>query len=235
MREAIVLAGGLGTRLAGVIPDIPKAMADIAGRPFLAWQLDYLCANGFDRVILSIGYRGDQIVATIGRRYGELEIDYARETSALGTGGAIRHALSLVRARGVHVFNGDTLVAIDVAALEGRAGERLVIGALLVEDAARYGALAIEDNCLIGFAEKRVTGPACVNAGAYWVSANLFDGFRLSERFSFEEDFLRPLAQELRPRVVQTSGPMIDIGIPESLANAQRLVPDLVRYVRLQR
>ena len=232
MREAIVLAGGLGTRLAGAIPDVPKALADVAGRPFLAWQLDYLRACGVARGILSIGYRGDQIVAAIGDRYGDVDVDYAKEAAPLGTGGAFRHALTRVFGEGASVLYGEAVVAIDVDALAGRAGERLVIGGLRVPDAARYGALAIDDGRLCGFAEKRVAGPACVNAGAYWISRSVFEGFELPQRFSFEEDFLRPFASALRPRVVETAGPMIDIGVPESLAEAQQRVPGLVRAVQ---
>jgi len=232
MREAIVLAGGLGTRLAGAIPAIPKSLADIGGRPFLAWQLDWLRAQGIGRVVLSIGFRGEQIVEAFGEHHAGLDLVYAREDSPLGTGGAIRRALPHVHGAGACVFNGDTVVAIDMMALEGRPHEQLVIGALRVDDASRYGALDVDAGRLLAFAEKRVSGPALVNAGAYWASRNLFVGFELPERFSFEDEFLRPYAAALRPRVVETSGPMIDIGIPESLADAQQQVPALVRAAR---
>jgi D-glycero-alpha-D-manno-heptose 1-phosphate guanylyltransferase len=230
--EAIVLAGGLGTRLADAIPGVPKALAEVAGRPFLAWQLEYLMAAGFGRVVISVGFRGGQIVSAIGHRFGDLRIDYAEEATPLGTGGAIRHAFSLIRNDGAHVFNGDTLAVIDVHELSGRAGERLVLGGVRVEDASRYGALEIQGRQVTGFAEKGGGGPACINAGVYWLARNLLDDFPSALRFSFEEEFLRPSVGRLRPRVVVTAGPMIDIGTPGSLAEAHQVVPNLMRAIR---
>jgi len=226
--DAVVLAGGLGTRLAGVVPDRPKALADIAGRPFLAWQLDYLSASGIRRVVLSVGHRGQQIEAAFGNRYGDIAVDYSYETSPLGTGGATRLALQRVSGRGGFVVNGDTLARFDFRALQGHAEERLTIAAVRVDDARRYGTLLTDRDRVVGFAEKRASGPGLVNAGAYWANRDLFDTFDVPKRFSLEEDFLRPSVAEIRPRIVFTTTPMIDIGIPEDLDAAQWLVPQIV-------
>ncbi|HEX9276430.1 MAG TPA: sugar phosphate nucleotidyltransferase [Casimicrobiaceae bacterium] len=224
-REAIILAGGSGSRLAAVVADRPKPLAEVAGRPFLAWQLDYLHSHGIRRVVLAIGFRGQQIVDAFGHRYRDIEVVYSLEASPLGTGGALCAALCRIEARGAFVLNGDTAARLDFAALQGRADESLVIAAVKIDDARRYGALAIDGEQVTGFAEKVASGAAFVNAGAYWVRRDLFDGFVLPERFSFEEHFLRPFVDRIRPRAVIVPGPMIDIGVPESLAAAQKIVP----------
>lgn len=228
MREAIVLAGGLGTRLAAAVPDRPKALAPIAGRPFLAWQLDYLRSRGVGRVVLSIGHLGDQILGAFGTSFEGLDIAYVREREPLGTGGAVRKALCAIEGRGAFVANGDTMVVLDFDALEGRADESLVVSAGQVDDASRFGTLALEGGRLAGFREKSASGLGWVNAGVYWVARDLLENRGLPDRFSFEADFLARVASELRPRVVAAEGPIIDIGIPAAWADAQRSVPALV-------
>ena len=106
--EAIVLAGGFGTRLRGIVDDVPKPLAPVAGRPFLAWLLDRLAASGIRRCILATGYMSDAIERTIGTRWQGMEIAYSVEPEPLGTGGAIRLAVMQLRGTSVHVLNGDT-------------------------------------------------------------------------------------------------------------------------------
>lgn len=229
LREAIILAGGLGTRLADAAPGVPKALADVAGKPFLHWQLEYLQRAGFERIVLATGYRSDQIVSSIGKQFGDLEIAYARESSPLGTGGAIRSAFGQVRGDGAHVFNGDTLAMFDAARLEGRAGERLVIAIAHCDTAQRYGALVLEAGHATGMLEPGYAGPAWINAGAYWLARDLLQNFPSVASFSFEGEFLRLQLPSIAPRVVAVVGPMIDIGTGTSLEDAQRSVPELMR------
>src|SRR4051794_12230870 len=115
--EAIILAGGQGTRLRSVLGGTPKPMAPIAGRPFLAFLLDYLAKQSFSRVILSVGYLREQIVDFFGDHYNTLDLTYAPEQEPLGTGGAIRLALSHAREEEVFVLNGDTFLALDYPSL----------------------------------------------------------------------------------------------------------------------
>ena len=115
--EAIILAGGLGTRLKSVVVDLPKPMAPVNGRPFLAILMDALQEQGFTRIILSVGYRHEAIRDCFGDTYRGMVLSYAIESSPLGTGGAISLAMSLAEQEAVFVFNGDTYLEIDAAAL----------------------------------------------------------------------------------------------------------------------
>src|SRR5947208_13637377 len=114
-REALVLAGGLGTRLLPVVSDRPKPLADVVGRPFIARLLDQLERFGYERAILCVGYRGEQVRAQLGGRHGVLTLDYSFEDHPLGTGGALRNAAAMVQAEHVLAMNGDSYCAADLA------------------------------------------------------------------------------------------------------------------------
>ena len=107
---ALILAGGLGTRLEGVVTGIPKVLAPVCGRPFLSYLLDQLQAAGVREVVLCTGYRADQVFETFGTRYEELSLRYSSESRPLGTAGAIRQAVGLVGAERFLVLNGDSYV-----------------------------------------------------------------------------------------------------------------------------
>ena len=112
--EAIVLAGGKGTRLQSVVFDLPKPMADINGKPFLAYQLDFLIENGIKRFVLSVGYKSEFIIQYFKNSYRNVPIEYAIETQPLGTGGAIKYALSKCISENVFVINGDTYLEVQM-------------------------------------------------------------------------------------------------------------------------
>ena len=222
---AIVLAGGLGTRLRDAVPDRPKPIAEVAGRPFLAHLLDRLvAAPGLDTVILSVGYRHEMIRAALGDRHGRLRLCYSVEREPLGTGGGLRLALAAAEGEAVLVLNGDSLVDVDLAALwrtHCRLGRPLTLTAVELPDIARYGALQLDDDRLVGFAAKGVPGPGWINAGIVAMQRDLFDRWSLPDRFSFEEDILAARLAELQPGVHRTTGFFIDIGVPEDYARAQ--------------
>ena len=225
--EAIVLAGGLGTRLRSVVADLPKPMAPVAGRPFLAILLDQLSEAGFTRVVLSVGYRHEAIVDHFGSRYRGLQLEYAVETRPLGTGGAMRLALRQVASPAVFVVNGDTFLQLDYAAmLAAHQGEdsRLTIAAQQVPDTSRYGALAIESGRIRGFLEKGRSGPGMINGGVYLLDPSLLQSPELPQSFSFETDLLVPRVREIAPLAFPTDGLFIDIGVPEDYARAQQLL-----------
>lgn len=226
--EAIILAGGLGTRLRSVLPDLPKAMAPIRGRPFLALLLDQLAAAGFRAVTLAVGYRHDTIRRYFGERHGTLALRYSVETEPLGTGGALRLALGQASAPEVFVLNGDTYVELDYAAMRlahRSAKVALTVAVHGVADAGRYGALEVAEGRIRGFLEKGRGGPGLINAGVYLLSAGLLAGHDLPGVFSFETDFLMPYVHEIRPLAFATAGEFIDIGVPEDYARAQALLP----------
>ncbi len=227
--EVIVLAGGQGTRLAGILSGRPKPMADIAGRPFLEYLLDLLLEQGAQTVILSIGYMAQVIQEHFGIAYKGMRISYAIEESPLGTGGAIRNALKLATEDDLFVLNGDTLVELNYGAMMAEHKARhagLTIAVQRVDDVSRYGAIAIDEHGLIrGFGEKRLTGVGLANAGVYLLRKVLFDSFDLADRFSMETDFVGTHLAELQTLAFRSDGYFIDIGIPSDLERARCELP----------
>jgi D-glycero-alpha-D-manno-heptose 1-phosphate guanylyltransferase len=223
--EAIVLAGGLGTRLASVIQGKPKVMAPVGGRPFLDLLLRRLERKGIRRVILSVGYLANAIREHFGDRFDGLELAYAVEEEPLGTGGAARSALGMARSDSVFVLNGDTFVDLDYAAmLSGhvKLGATASIAVAEVADCTRFGRILIEKERVVGFAEKGQSGPGQINAGAYVLNRDVFAPYPMPAAFSLENDFFVPYIKELRPLAFVTLGYFIDIGIPADLERAQR-------------
>jgi D-glycero-alpha-D-manno-heptose 1-phosphate guanylyltransferase len=228
--EAVILAGGLGTRLRSVVSDLPKTMAPIHGRPFLAYLLDAMANGGVRSVILALGYKSEAIRDHFGTGFSKLHLRYSVETEPLGTGGAIRLAMEQASAPHVFVLNGDTYLRLDYRAMMAahlKAGVDLTMAVKRVPDAGRYGALDVEKERIRGFLEKGRPGPGLINAGTYLLERGLPGRHRLPHAFSFEADFLMPHVGEIRPLAFQTEGTFIDIGIPEDYARAQDLLrPD---------
>jgi len=228
--EAIVLAGGFGRRLQSVVTDLPKPMAPVGGRPFLEILLRLLAQKVFRRVVLSLGYRAEQISGYFGKQYAGMELAYAIEHEPLGTGGAIRLALSLCSDEPVFVFNGDTFLDLEVEAIMKawqRDGQPLIV-ARRVSDTARYGRLRVENDCVIGFNEKGEGGPGLINAGCYVFHGNQLDEFVLHTPFSIETDYLVPAVQKKPFACFETEGLFIDIGIPEDYARAQSILGNYI-------
>ncbi len=224
--EAVILAGGFGTRLRAVVPDLPKPLAPVAGRPFLAILLAELARQGFTRAVLAVGYRHEQIRAEFGECFQGIELAYAVEETPLGTGGAIRQASRLCNGEEMFVLNGDSFVELDYAEMLSRhraAHAHLSICAVAVPDVGRYGQLVIEDGHVTGFAEKGGSGAGRINAGVYLFAPRLIQGEDLPEAFSFEQDFLTPRLHELHPCAFMANGLFIDIGVPEDYARAEQL------------
>ncbi|WP_052200948.1 nucleotidyltransferase family protein [Terriglobus sp. TAA 43] len=226
--EAIILAGGKGTRLAGVVPNLPKPMAPIAGHPFLRYVLQSLQQQGFSRVILSIGHLASEIRNGFAHWDGALEIVFCEEHEPLGTGGAIRAAMHMAHSESVFVLNGDTFATVDYASMQRQhlaAVSTLSLALMPVPDTARYGSVEVEQTRILGFSEKGRTGPGYINAGVYLMQRNLLETLQLPERFSFEEQVLMEHLSDLHPTAFLASGYFIDIGIPEDYARAQEELP----------
>ncbi len=225
--EAIVLAGGLGTRLAGVVSGVPKPMAPVRGRPFLCFVLDRLVEAGFTSAVLASGYRHEALAAYFGERYRGLPLSYSVETEPLGTGGAIRMAWDRSATREVFVLNGDTYLEVDYRAMHAAhaaAGAMLTLAVCHVDDAGRYGALEIAEDRVQGFVEKGRTGHGWINGGTYLLAPTLRAMLPSRRAFSFEHDVLELELARLRPRVFLSSGRFIDIGTPEDYAEAERVL-----------
>jgi len=229
--EAIVLAGGLGTRLRQVVADVPKAMAPVCGRPFMEILLTALARKGFTRVVLSLGYLADQIVNHFGDRFAGMELVYEIEDTPLGTGGALRAALGRCTGEHVFVFNGDTFLDLEVAdvvqQLARDAGP--IIVARDVPDTSRYGRLDVENGRVHGFLEKGMSGPGLINAGCYVLPRRSLDIFAPGQPFSLESDYLAQAVAKAPVAVFVTHGYFIDIGVPDDYARAQTELADVVK------
>lgn len=223
--EAIILAGGFGTRLRGVVDDVPKPLAAVAGRPFLAWLLDRLAASGMRRCILATGYLSEVIEQRIGARWQGMDIVYSVEHEPLGTGGAIALAASRLLGDGAHVLNGDTWLEYDPAALEANAraaGTSMAIALARVDDVARYGAVDVVDGRAVGFREKGEAGPGWINAGCYFLGQEALAALP-GGAFSFERLVLEVRARLGEVAACTETASFIDIGVPEDYRRAQRL------------
>jgi D-glycero-alpha-D-manno-heptose 1-phosphate guanylyltransferase len=227
--EAIVLAGGFGTRLREVVPDLPKPMASIAGRPFLEILLSMLARQGFTRVILSIGFMAEKIISHFGDSYLEMKLVYEVESQPLGTGGAIRAALQHCTTDHVFIFNGDTYLALEVDELEclWQVNRHPVIVVREVTDTARFGRVDMCDGRINAFLEKGMSGTGLINAGCYVLPKNALDDFPLGKPFSLETEFFIKQLQCIRFDGFVTQGCFIDIGVPDDYELAQTMLAGL--------
>ena len=222
--EAVILAGGFGTRLQSVVSDVPKPLAPVQGRPFLAFLLERLAAQGFRRVVLATGYMGEKVHQALGDRWGDMSLVYSRETRPLGTGGAIAQALPQIGGDAFFVLNGDTYLELDHAAFEEQvasSGAKLGMALARVPDVARYGAVEVRNDWVTGFSEKGLSGPGYINAGVYRVARELAGAFPESDHFSFEDAVLSPALRGGKVRAFTRTTGFIDIGVPEDYSRAQ--------------
>ena len=222
--RAIVLAGGFGTRLREKVPNLPKPMAPVAGRPFIEYVLDRLISGGVSEIILSVGYMADIIKSHFGNFYKNIPVSYAVEDEPLGTGGAIVHAVAGKDSDPVLVLNGDTYLDIDYAELVRWYGQTSGKSAMVlkkVPDVSRYGSVQVSDDQVVGFLEKGKAGAGLINAGVYIIRPEVFETYGLSGKFSFESDFLQKYCLDLSPDAYITNAYFIDIGIPEDYESAR--------------
>ena len=229
---AVLLAGGRGTRIAHLLPDVPKPMANVAGRPFIDWVLLQLARDGVVSFLLSTGHQGEIIEAHLAQvPVGGIRTRCVREDVPCGTAGGF---LNAVRADpepphgGYLVVNGDSLVLTNVGLLVREAmrqGWHAALFGLVVEDAYRFGSLNVSgDGLLKGFNEKGASR-GMINAGVYWFSPDCIARFPGQMPLSFEFDvFPALIAGGARIGVVTVEAPFIDIGTPESMAEAETFV-----------
>lgn len=225
--DTAVLAGGLGTRIRGVLGDTPKVLAPLGERPFLSLLLDHFAAFGSQRVVLCLGHLADRVATWLDEEGGPLgmEIVCSVEPSPMGTAGALRYARDKLHSDPVLVLNGDTFVDADLgvfADAHRRSGAAASVLCVDVEDTSRYGRVEISGGRVRRFAEK-CPGAGVINAGVYLFSQDFLDDLVRSGAVSLERDVLEALPPgTLNAEVVRAR--FIDIGTPESLAMA----PDVV-------
>ena len=223
---AVVLAGGLGTRLRSVVADRPKVLADVCGRPFITYLLDVLAESGVAEVVLATGHMADQIETCLGATYKSMNLRYSCEQERLGTGGAVRLGLPKISNDLVLVMNGDSFCEIDLKAFIAHhqaSSFDVSMAVRQVEDTARYGRVEFNaDNQVLTFAEKvsGFAGEGWINAGMYLFPKHLVASIPDGKEVSMEREVLPGLLKQ-GVGSFQCHGRFIDIGLPETLEEAQ--------------
>lgn len=231
--QAIILCGGLGTRLRPVIGEKQKAMTEVQGEPFLVNIIKYLKVFNVTKVIFAIGYKGEEVKKYFGDSYYfGVEVKYAEEKEPLGTGGAIRNCLDIIEGESVFVLNGDTLFPIDLNLLIENYNEKktdMTIACKEIVDKDRYGTIVFskDEGIIEKFLEKNVddndevgtkNDSGYINGGIYLMSKKLISTIKEGEKISLENDLMpKWLLEKKVIGGVISSANFIDIGTPESL------------------
>lgn len=223
--DAIILAGGQGTRLQNILPDIPKPLAPINEIPFLDFLISFLqCQKEIEKIIISVGYKKEKII----KRYQNLNnIIFSEENFPLGTGGAIKKAFSLTNSQNFLVLNGDSFTEYSLSDflkfhLEKNADISII--ANYQKDLSRYGSLSIHQNKLVlSFEEKKEKKDGYINSGVYLMKKNIFNNFNFQESFSIEKDFFPIAIKSKNIFAYEISSKFIDIGTEDSYKEAQNI------------
>ena len=229
----LILAGGQGTRLQSVVREIPKPLAEVAGKPFLQWHLEHLAQKGVSEIVISAGYLAscfEPFLASLKNL--DLKVELVIEPEPLGTGGAVEYALTSCESFAVcdtfFCLNADSYTDWEPLALIEKMGTHSgALLALRVEDPSRYGTLTFKDNGELDAFEEKKTNPssAYINAGVYLLRKSLFETM-LNGKKSLEYDcFPRWLSEARTFGILKSSAPFIDIGTPESYRSAQTFFP----------
>ena len=222
--QVFILAGGLGTRLRSLFPDLPKPLIPINGKPFLQWQIELLMRQGFSRFVLGVSYMADKIAQHFGNGAAwEIDIEYSVEESPLGTAGALKNAARFFEGA-LLVLNGDTYLATDYHALlaEHRKHTDIIgsLGLVTVQDTSRYGQVIVgRDHQITEFREKAQASSqtGLINAGVYVLEPGILDHIPSGRAVSIEQETFPALAAADLLRGFQVTGSFVDMGTPEGL------------------
>ncbi len=230
--EAIILAGGLGTRLREAVPDLPKCMAPVNGKPFIFYVISHLQKQGIQKFIFSLGYRSDAFIDFLQQTFNPATYEVVIEPEPLGTGGAIQFALKKAISQQVVVVNGDSLFKVDIQQLSAfhqshKAACTLALKPM--ENFERYGVVELnEDDSVSVFKEKQSYSKGTINGGVYILHVASLLAKKLPEKFSFETDYLQTFHKEGNIFGMIQDGYFIDIGVPADYLKAQKdLNPDV--------
>ncbi len=232
IKEAIILAGGLGTRLRSAVPDLPKCLAPVGGIPFLSYVIDYFKAAGIEKFIFALGYKSEAFDDFLRTKFPAKNYQLSIEQEPLGTGGAIKLACRKTTEETVLVLNGDTFFRIRLDLLSGfhrQKGAQCTLSLKPMQNFDRYGVVEChEDHTIKKFREKKFYEKGLINGGVYALEVAAILEAPLPEKFSFEKDFLEKPSPGRRLSGLVQDAYFIDIGIPEDYERAQREVKELV-------
>lgn len=227
--EVIILAGGKGTRLREAVADLPKPMADIKGKPFLYYLLEWLTSYPVEKIVMSVGYKADCIINYFGKSFQNIPIEYILEEKPLGTGGAIVFAMRSITGNDLLIINGDTYFPVDLnrfSDLHHKSRSLLSVALKPMLNFSRYGTVVCNGEKIIRFEEKKVCAEGLINGGIYFLNKTLLSNRHLPEVFSFEKEVLEKDAgtEGLKGFIFDTT--FIDIGIPEDYYRAGSVLLD---------
>lgn len=232
IREAIILAGGLGTRLRATVPDLPKCMAPVGGRPFIAWLTDHFRRAGIQRFVFALGYKHDAFEEFFRGQFPDGGYAISLEAEPLGTGGAIRQACTLATEETVLILNGDTFYRIDLEALSAFHREKDADCSLCLKplrDFDRFGVVGLDDDRRVRFfREKQYYPEGLINGGVYALDRGRLLREDLPVKFSFEKDYLEKVLDARRIYGLPQDQYFIDIGIPEDYRRIQNEINELI-------
>ena len=225
IKECIILAGGLGTRLRSAVPDLPKCMAPVVGKPFLHYVIKHFLGQGIEQFIFSLGYKHEVIVDYLDKNFPATPIKYVVENEPLGTGGAIKLACEKASQQNILVTNGDTLFRIDarkLAAYHEKQNAACTVCLKPMQDFDRYGVVELnENNIITSFREKQHYKQGLINGGIYALEVDQFMKKDWPEKFSFEKDYLEKYYTGGGIYGQVQDEYFIDIGIPADFEKAQ--------------
>jgi D-glycero-alpha-D-manno-heptose 1-phosphate guanylyltransferase len=227
--EAIILAGGLGTRLREVIEDLPKPMAPVRGKPFLYYVLDWIKNYDVERVVLSVGYKSQTIIDYFKNTFSSLTIEYVNEEKPLGTGGAIKYALRKTSDENILVINGDTWFPINIEefyTFHKAKGNTFTVALKHLTDFSRYGNVECQNEIILRFNEKKFCADGLINGGIYLINRSLIESSDLPDIFSLERDIMEKVAGSGILKCKVFDAPFLDIGIPEDYRKAEYVLPE---------
>jgi D-glycero-alpha-D-manno-heptose 1-phosphate guanylyltransferase len=225
INEAIILAGGLGTRLRSIVADLPKCMADVAGKPFLSYVINYYRKQGIEKFIFSLGYKHEVIEEYLQKEFTDIMYTASVEPEPLGTGGAIYMACSKATTENILVVNGDTLFEIKLRLLSDfheKKNADCTLSLKKMSNTDRYGVVETDDNSkVISFKEKKYYETSIINGGVYALNVPSFMSEKFPVRFSFEKEYFELYHDTRKIYGLIQDGYFIDIGVPEDFAQAQ--------------
>lgn len=220
--EAVILVGGLGTRLKSEVPELPKCMAPVAGKPFIDQVIFHLKNHGVTHFVFALGYMSEILIEHLITNYqDQLQMTIAVEEQPLGTGGAITYAAQFVKGNDFFALNGDSLFAMDPQKLRFTGSEMCVVGLKAMENGELYETVLIDENCFItSFIEEMPVEKGLINGGIYLLDKKRLMSLGLPEKFSFEKDFLEVYCKEKAIKGSIEDAHFIDIGVPEDFRKA---------------
>jgi D-glycero-alpha-D-manno-heptose 1-phosphate guanylyltransferase len=232
--QAIILAGGFGTRLKTVVSEVPKPLAPIAGQPFLYWLIKYLQKQGVEKYTFSLGYMHHLIHDFLSKEFPNIKFNCVVENEPLGTGGAIKFAAEKIKDEYILLLNGDTFFNLNLLSFIHEFRQQNAdcsIALTPMQNFDRYGSVTLnQDNLIIQFNEKQYCESGLINTGIIALKKSVFQDKtnHLPQNFSFEKDFLEPNMQSLKVTGYIATQYFIDIGIPVDYYKANEELPQVI-------